>query len=448
MSELANSLIAPHFCTLQTSSMHRPPDLLRDENCIHPRALAPGRGAPGRRPRHTVPETPPGKEKSAIAPTLVDERGVTCDVANAFYRAHSILSRDLAVLAARQISQLGTCDVVDVLTGAGIRAARYLAHAKARRVLANDISTKTRVAENLASVAQRHGVSGTYETTHEDGCRLLSRLALEGQTFDVVDIDGFGSDGVPVSLALGCVTFGGVLILNSTDWAGFAGREHSSTIAAYGAVAHECPSSAENALRVLLGSAARDAAQRGMHVQPLVAYAAPGPAYRLILRVTRGRSAAMTQSLGFNFYCPRCCAMWATPWTAVSSVCAHCGADATEASGPLWHGPLHCGDMLRNMQIDAHRLGWLVHPNLNGLLAVLREEADAFGRAPDMPPYYVRLDQIASAAKVKHRMPSRDALIRELEARGFTATRTHCDQAALKTNAPWGTLLDAAHATS
>jgi tRNA (guanine26-N2/guanine27-N2)-dimethyltransferase len=398
------------------------------------------RGAPGRRPRFVAPAAQLAKVDEA---SVINERGVAVDVASAFYRRYSSVSRDLAVLAARSAAELGTCEALDVLTGAGMRAARYLVHAKARRVVANDISTQTRVADNLASVAQQHGLSAaSWTVTHEDGCRLLSRLALDGHTFDVVDVDGFGSKGgIPVSLALGVVRFGGVLVLNSTDWQGLLGREHSSTMAAYGAVAHACPGAPENALRVLLGSAARDAAQRGMHLTPLASYAAPGPAFRLIVRVTRGKSASMAANQGYNLCCRECGCVGHVPWTAVDTKCCNCGT-ACMVSGPLWHGPLHCADTLRGWQLDAEELGWLDpsgRDELSSFLGCALEETSA----PEIPPYYVTLEQLARAARLP-RMPSRDSLHVAILARGFVATRTHCDHSALRTNAPWPLLLEAA----
>jgi tRNA (guanine26-N2/guanine27-N2)-dimethyltransferase len=375
---------------------------------------------------------------------------VTVDTTHAFYRAKTALARDLAVLAARHVSTPDNpVTVLDVLTGSGIRAARYLAHANAKRVVANDISTHTRLEANLAAVA----ADGTWETTHEDGCRLLARLALDGETFTVLDVDGFGSSGVPVSLALGCVRFGGLLVLNCTDWAGLSGRESSSTIAAYGSVVHSCPSAPENALRVLLGSAARDAAQRGMHIHPVLSYAAPGPAYRVIVRVIRGGSASMTQLLGFNCFCRRCSAVWHTPWPDLGSAgaCRHCGSTLdVRVNGPLWAGPLHDADMLRSMEADAASLGWLSDEpgqqsssSLSSLLALLREEAVASG----LVPFFIRLDQVGRAANLPQQ-PSREALGRALTARGFTVTRTQCHSAALRTDAPWADVLQAAKDTA
>ena len=73
------------------------------------------------------------------------------------------------------------------------------------------------------------------------------------------------------------------------------------------------------------------------------------------------------------------------------------------------------------------------------LLALLREEAVSSG----LVPFYIRLDQVARAANLPQQ-PGREALSRALAARGFTVTRTQCDPAALRTDAPWEDVLQAA----
>jgi tRNA (guanine26-N2/guanine27-N2)-dimethyltransferase len=121
-------------------------------------------------------------------------------------------------------------------------------------------------------------------------------------------------------------------------------------------------------------------------------------------------------------------------------------------SGPLWDGPLHDGGVLHAMARDADELGWMDVPplpssapqqSLRSLLSVLQEEASLEG-----PPMYFRLDQIARVAGLRHRTPNRGSLSRRLQEMGFRVTRTHCDANALRTDAPWPAIVDAASAAS
>ena len=390
------------------------------------------------------------------------ERGVEFSTRAAFFRPASVLARDLVVLAAlRQRRADGSLRVLDALSGAGVRALRYLRHAHADFVHANDIdgASVREAADNLRAVDEdsHDAAAARWTVTREDACRLLQRLALAGEQFHVVDVDGFGSKGVPSSLALGVVQFGGLLALNCTDWAGLGARHTevgtASLIAAYGAVVHPCPSSPEQGLRVILGSVVQEAARRGMRAEPLLSLYAPGPAWRVLVRVYRGGSAASTQQLGFGAHCAACGASWSVPWPHIGGARCGCGA-APQLSGPLWLGKLHDAVELAALAELADELGWshaapfepgsddaaaAPQRSLGALLAVLREEAD-----DALPPGYHTLDDVAARAGT--RTPSRDALIAKLRDCGCVAARTHCDDRAFKTNAPWAAVLDAARA--
>jgi tRNA (guanine26-N2/guanine27-N2)-dimethyltransferase len=432
---------------------------------------APGRvftpGAPGRRPRFAGAQRVAPAQHDA--PATLRERGVAFTAGSAFFRPQAVHARDLAVLAAllsRRSSAGGgggAFRVLDLLTGSGIRALRYLRHAGATFVHANDIDGSSPAAANLAALGAEDAAedaatpaAASWRVTREESCRLLMRLALEGETFDVVDVDGFGSKGVPAGLALGCVKFGGLLIANSTDWSlgsQNAQASASSVVSAYGALLHPCPSMPEQGLRVLLGAVAREAAQRGLRVAPVLSYYAPGPAWRCTVRVFRGGSAAMTALLGFNAHCATCGAAWTVPWSGLGggARCA-CGAEA-KLSGPLWQGPLHDAAELRGIAALADELGWSDTPpfeadtaaaaavprrSLRRLLEALVEEAEA-----TLPPFCVRMEELSRAGRAPH-TPRRDELIAALRERGHAATRTHCDERALKTDAPWETLLQTA----
>jgi tRNA (guanine26-N2/guanine27-N2)-dimethyltransferase len=391
---------------------------------------------------------------------LINERGVAFTTHGAFFRPQAVHARDLAVLTALLTRRTGgdssQLRVLDLLTGAGVRAARYLRHAGAAHVHANDIDSSA-VDNATANLAALDVPAASWSVSREESCRLLMRLALEGRTFHVVDVDGFGSrGGVPASLALGCVAFGGVLHMNCTDWAlgaaGGAAAEGASLVAAFGARVHACPSAPEQGLRVMLAAVAREAAQRGLRVVPVMSYYAPGPAWRVSVRVYRGASAQQLTHIGYNAHCPACGAAWALRWTDIGDARCACGA-APRLSGPLWHGPLHDPVELVQLAALADELGWSDAPpfeagtpqaaavprrSLRALLAVLQEEAD-----PRLPPFFVRLDDISRAGLVE-RTPPRDALIQELRHRGHAASRTHCADRALKTSAPWAEVLDAA----
>lgn len=77
--------------------------------------------------------------------------------------------------------------------------------------------------------------------------------------------------------------------------------------------------------------------------------------------------------------------------------------------------------------------GW-AHTSVNGvtlekLLGTMIEESD-----PRLPPGYIRLDEIASRAKVNS--PPLGTLIHSLQKEGYAACRSHIGANAVKTNCP------------
>jgi tRNA (guanine26-N2/guanine27-N2)-dimethyltransferase len=143
------------------------------------------------------------------------------------------------------------------------------------------------------------------------------------------------------------------------------------------------------------------------------------------------------------------------PWAALGGARCGCGA-APQLSGPLWLGQLHDAAELAELAALADELGWSQAPpfepgtddaaaapqrSLGSLLALLLAEADEA-----LPPGYITLDDVATRAGT--RTPSRDALIAALRDGGHVAARTHCADRALKTNAPWQAVLDAARAVT
>jgi len=69
-----------------------------------------------------------------------------------------------------------------------------------------------------------------------------------------------------------------------------AGKRPWRAVASYGAYTRAHAFSGEQGLRMLIGAAVREAAVRGLIVQPLFSLYSPhGPVFRAMLRVTRSR---------------------------------------------------------------------------------------------------------------------------------------------------------------
>lgn len=124
--------------------------------------------------------------------------------------------------------------------------------------------------------------------SHMDANRLLTGCYLRESFWDLIDIDSFGSDTMPLPAAIDAVRYGGLLYLTSTDGFTSAGKKPERGLAAYGAYPRALPWSNEQGLRMLIGAAVREAASRGVCLRPVFSlYSYHGPVFRVMLRATR-----------------------------------------------------------------------------------------------------------------------------------------------------------------
>eukprot|EP00798_Chlamydomonas_sp_ICE-L_P014038 gene14038-19975_t len=105
--------------------------------------------------------------------------------------------------------------------------------------------------------------------THVEAGRVLTSVGLAEDYYDLVDVDSFGSDTAWLSAAIEAVKFGGLLYLTSTAGSISGGKKPTRGLAAYGAYMRSLPYSNEMGLRMLIGVAVREAASKGIKLQPI-----------------------------------------------------------------------------------------------------------------------------------------------------------------------------------
>ncbi len=364
------------------------------------------------------------------------EGKITFDLGNAFYRRHSQRSRDLGVLAAALYKrQTGQLNVLDTMTGCGIRVLRYAIEAGADRIWANDGDPDIHpvLAKNLA-ILDPDRVRITHETVN----RIFWQCAIDRDYYDLIDIDSFGTPAEFLATCLQAVRHGGLIYLTSTDGRTISGHFPQDSLRLYGATTRSTPSVQEHALRILIGSLAQQGAMQGLTVQPIFSLYA-GALYRVMIRVTQSVP-NLERSQGFVAYCPSCGDYRLPTWRHLSRAqCPnhlapnhlapnhlapnHLAPLPMALVGPLWTGPLHDRPFLSQM------IG--IAPELDlgdqiPFLTLLHCESD-------LPPYYFPLGEIGRRGKLD--IPKRDRLIEALQTAGFVACETHLSQAAIKTNA-------------
>ncbi|XAR66026.1 tRNA (guanine(26)-N(2))-dimethyltransferase [Bertholletia excelsa] len=367
------------------------------------------------------------------------ERGLLFDTGDSFFRHESATGRDLGVLAAALYKQSkGELRVLDAMCGCGVRALRYLVEAEADFVLANDANDEHRrvILSNMWRVRRGSGSERRWVVTHFDANRVMTECYLQKDYYDLIDVDSFGSDSTFIRSALTCLKFDGLLYATSTDGFSSGGRRPYHALASYGAFIRHVPYSNEIGLRMLIGGAVREASVLGYYVTPLFSYYSyHGPVFRVMLRVNRGKL-TKNRHYGFVGHCPQCGHSQVFSWDQLGSLGCPCNTADVSSSlvvlGPLWTGPLHNANYVTEMLNLALQWGWTRNGTGQDLEKLLRQmigESD-----PELPVGYIKMDEIASRAKVKS--PPIKTIMSNLHEEGYAVSRSHIAPNAIKTNCP------------
>lgn len=389
--------------------------------------------------------TPSMSAAGAPGPTTT-ERGVCFSVGSLFYNPSSRIIRDLGVLAlavlGRERAQEGGAPlrVLDAMAGSGVRSLRYATEvSNVGLVHANELMKGDHpLSANLAPLISK----GIVQLTAEDAIDMYFRARLSGDRYDFVDCDAFGTGQPHTAEAWWAVATGGLLYLCATDSRCTAGHNAHKVMSGYAAVAKYNPSCNEQGLRLLLGAAWREAAQRNLHARPIFSYFdRPSSSFRVMLQLTKPKRppADAYESLSHVARCRACGQLWKVPSVALGDAagalrpkCAaiDCGAAGVDVAGPMWSGPMHDETFVHAMEEEAAARGW---GDAEQLLRLMCEEARAeMGGA--LLFYHLGEVQRSLAARGL-RQPPLAVLIDALRAAGHTASPSHSERKAIKVSA-------------
>jgi tRNA (guanine26-N2/guanine27-N2)-dimethyltransferase len=352
----------------------------------------------------------------------LQEGAASFRVGSAFLRQESRVARDLGVLAAAvyQRDHLHL-QVLDVMSGCGVRSLRYALEAKADYIWANEGNPD--VAEVLQQNLRTQLPQTQVTLTIGSAQRILSECLQQQRYFDLVDLDCFGSPSAYLSHCIQATRIGGLLYLTTTDSRTCAGHNPVASLKYFGAYARAHPAAHEQGLRLLLGSTMQQALMLGWEIVPIFSVF-QGQIYRVMVRLNAGQYWHETQ-FGFIGYCHDCGHYQTVSWRGLNRAsCPHHEPHRPlTLSGPLWLGPLHDAVYLGKMRNLAQQWQWLQQ---DSLLAVMATEIP-------FPPYFLTLAELGRRGKMD--IPKRDRLIAALQDHGYGAVMTHINPQAIKTNA-------------
>jgi tRNA (guanine26-N2/guanine27-N2)-dimethyltransferase len=218
-----------------------------------------------------------------------------------------------------------------------------------------------------------------------------------------------------------------LLAITATDTAPLCGIYSKACIRKYGGTPLRSEFCHEVGLRIMIGTAVREALKYDFGTEVLLSYSADHylRAYlRCSLGAKRGDSSA--SSMGYIFHCPSCgwrCALQLNdPWPCS---CAACGKPI-KRGGPLWCGRL-CEREFMERMLAEDRSFLNTGKRIEKLLNLLISESDK-------PPTYYVLDNICS--RLKRDVPPISKIIETLTSMGYESSLTHFHPKAIKTSAP------------
>ena len=340
--------------------------------------------------------------------------------------------------------------VLEGLAASGLRAIRYAKEIDdIGRVVANDMdpavvaAMRRNIEFNGADVVERVVPS-------VGDARIV--MMQNPNTFDVVDLDPYGSPSQLLDSAVQAVVDGGLLCVTATDMAVLCGNNGEACYAKYGSYPLHKPFCHEMAVRIVLASIATAAARSKRYIVPILSCSIDFYV-RMFVRVYD--SAAETKNtackLGHVYQSQGCDSFY---WQRVgrktvkgNSVkfspaagppaghhCAETGANFS-IGGPYWAEPIHDVSWVKGILsfVRSRRARFAAFDKIQGLLVSCSEEL------PDTPLYF----NLHDVCKTLRTTPMRAETLRSaLINGGYRVSGTHCTPLGLKTDAPWDVIWD------
>ncbi len=334
----------------------------------------------------------------------------------AFLNPLARFSRDFSIALVSTFAKRDT-KILDSTAATGIRGIRYYLETKSRAVTLLEINRRV-------SVSMRRNVRANKVKAATVNKSIQEFANSTKERFDVIDLDPFGSIAPDLFDVLKISRDGTYLFLTATDMAVLCGAHEQACLKIYDAKPMHNEVCHEVAARILIGFAARLAAQFNFGIE--VAFSISYAHYlRVILRLHQGADSAKDSiaQLGYSYFCEKCGYRNAGASTFPKERdCPACG-NRLLIGGKLWTGSLYDRKMLKKA-ISEFKRRKFDDAGLRMLETIMNE--------PDAPLYY----SIPKITK-KMRLPSISPSIvaESLRKKRFEAEKTHFEKDCIKTNA-------------
>ena len=336
--------------------------------------------------------------------------------------------------------------ILEALSATGLRSIRYfLEIPSVSHILVNDFDL-TAVSSIRANVAFNGLSLSDLQPSHGDAKLVMYQHVGLGKSFDVIDLDPYGSACEFLDASVQAVSDGGLLAITCTDKAVLCGAWGEVSYAKYGGYSLKGKTCHEMAIRLVLGAIQSAAARYRRYIEPVLSLSIDFYV-RVFVRVresqlqvkaTASRSALVYQCMGCEaFYLQRMGRIHqakdqqakhtAAQGPPCPTRCPDCQS-AFRVGGPVWadalHDPAFIDEALASLATEPTRFA--THVRIQAMLGVARKELP-------VPLCY----SLSNLCHVLHCVQPKIWVIRAgLINAGYECSDTHALPDGMKTTAP------------
>eukprot|EP00057_Strongylocentrotus_purpuratus_P003900 XP_003727616.1 PREDICTED: tRNA (guanine(26)-N(2))-dimethyltransferase isoform X1 [Strongylocentrotus purpuratus] len=341
---------------------------------------------------------------------------------------------------------------LEALSASGLRSVRIAKEVPGiKRVVANDFSEEA--VRDIERNIQFNNVEDLVEASHSDASLLMYKHRFK-DSFNVVDLDPYGSAAQFLDSGVQAVRNGGLLCVTCTDMAVLCGNHGHACFAKYGAMALRTKFCNEMALRILLQCIETQATRYNRYIVPVLSVAVDfyvrvfvrvhisqskvkySPSKKALVYHCSGCGSFNLQRLGkvtFKENNPNPIFQPATG-PPVDKSCQHCDS-SFHVGGPIWADPIHDVGFVKRLitHIDTYPDRFKYKDRMKGMMTVVSEELS------DCPLYYIT----SHLCNVVHcECPSQEKVRSAILNAGYRVSISHASPEALKTDAPASVIWD------
>ncbi|MHA1910142.1 MAG: methyltransferase domain-containing protein, partial [Candidatus Kariarchaeaceae archaeon] len=258
-----------------------------------------------------------------------------------FYNPAMEINRDLTILSLKTLVQLTErkYSFCDLLAGMGVRSLRIAQEVPEAvdRLVLNDLDEES---IKLAKInAEELAIEEKIELRNEEANLLLAKEAAEGERFDIVDLDPFGTPMPFIDSVMGAMKKNAYLFVTATDMPPLCGIYPKVAWRKYGSKTLKTRYCHEVAIRTLLYAVAMSAQRKDYAIKPLFSISLDHY-IRVLIKLERKRSKANQQAekVGLHLHCYKCQSRKLTELLGEEEKnCPNCG-EKWKKGGPLWIG--------------------------------------------------------------------------------------------------------------